>query len=1272
MLQDLVQYGPFGTELFEAADRLLADMLPRPLSSYIYPLPAFDRAARKRAKAELDDTRIAQPAIGLVSLFACDVLTRFGLRPAVTAGHSYGEYTALCVAGYTGREELLRMSAFRGRAVHEAGEDHPGGMVAVAASAEDTQAALAERGVAALIANINGPSQTIIAGSTEAMEAALAQLREHGLAVRRVAVTAPFHTAAMEEPSRALGDYVKQIETRLPRIPVYSNVTAAPYPDDLEAIREQLAVHLARPVRFVEQIRAMHRDGARVFLEVGPGRILTGLVQRILSDEPHHAIALDMSGQPGWLRLGHLLAQTHALGLPVEMEPWFEGRGLDDVSTEAVLHDTRNREEVKPTDWVLAPGAVRPAATPARDAGSVAAEVSHVSDPARPRAMPGDPVDPAPSVQSAASSPGAQSTATTPGPAGHAGAVSQQAPQAQAANPERPATTPTPAAHPLQTQIQDALNKWLDLQREQLRLTERFLALQERVVAGAVPDIQWPAAAPTRAEPVSATSTALNVAPAPVLPDLRPTPPLPARDGDITDSLGADPAAPETRPAAAPGTAPSGAETPSGRSDDADGTLPSVAAFRRDLLHEVSQRTGYPEDMLGLDVPLEASLGIDSIKTMEIFSALKPYHSILAAGSDDEEEVLAEFAQMKTLQDIIDRFSSRRERLADGEMAQSEQPAPDMTRRSAAEQSALGEPADSADARELSGDDESETAPGVTHQPMSETTKEAEAARVERLVLRSVSAPVNGDGQGGLLALPEDQSVVILGEAPEVASSLEAALASTGRGAYRIIPGKKTRRISPCRYEADLSNRAALQKLAREMRKHETTRIGCLVNLLSLDGSFREPGLNGQEAPLLLVRWLTNVAQVFEDDLRASGKDGAGYLVNVTTLDGHFGLRGARSLPVAQAGSLGFFKSLGREWRGIKVRNIDLDPEADPGALVLSLLRELAESDGLLEVGLDGERRWRLDLVSSRVSSETGDTAGGLGLGPESVVLATGGAYGITAAVLERLARETGARLVIVGRSDLRTPEDEDPEIRQIHERSALRAWLIERARTQEPSPSPAAIERDLQRIEKDRAIRANLAALRAAGSEVEYHAIDVRDADAFGALIDDLYGRYGRIDGALHGAGVVEDRWLRDKTPESLARVFETKANAAQILARKLRPEGLRFLVFFSSVSGRFGNAGQADYSAANEYLNKLADHLDREWPGRVVAVNWGPWESGMVSDGLRLAYAHRGIRLIEAEAGARALLAELGQVDSRVPEVILTCSPDRIAELASYTHEQ
>ena len=145
-----------------------------------------------------------------------------------------------------------------------------------------------------------------------------------------------------------------------------------------------------------------------------------------------------------------------------------------------------------------------------------------------------------------------------------------------------------------------------------------------------------------------------------------------------------------------------------------------------------------------------------------------------------------------------------------------------------------------------------------------------------------------------------------------------------------------------------------------------------------------------------------------------------------------------------------------------------------------------------------------------------------------------------------------------------------------------------------------------------------------------------------------------------------MDDSRVGDKTAESLARVFETKVSSAMTLARKLRPEGLRFLVLFSSVSGRFGNAGQTDYSAANEYLNKLAAQLDHQWPGRVVAINWGPWDAGMVSDGLRAAYANRGIELIQAEDGARSLLEELCLPETHEAEVVLTCTPRQIAGTA------
>src|SRR5262249_47819771 len=156
-----------------------------------------------------------------------------------------------------------------------------------------------------------------------------------------------------------------------------------------------------------------------------------------------------------------------------------------------------------------------------------------------------------------------------------------------------------------------------------------------------------------------------------------------------------------------------------------------------------------------------------------------------------------------------------------------------------------------------------------------------------------------------------------------------------------------------------------------------------------------------------------------------------------------------------------------------------------------------------------------------------------------------------------------------------------------------LRRFLLERARAAGTRVVPADVEKAINRILKDRQIHITLETCATAGARVEYHCLDIRDAERFGALIDDVYRRLGRIDGVLHGAGVIDDRLLQDKTAESLTRVFTTKVSGALTLARKLRPEGLKFLAFFSSVAARIGNRGQGDYSAANEFLNKLADDL-------------------------------------------------------------------------------
>jgi NAD(P)-dependent dehydrogenase (short-subunit alcohol dehydrogenase family) len=279
-----------------------------------------------------------------------------------------------------------------------------------------------------------------------------------------------------------------------------------------------------------------------------------------------------------------------------------------------------------------------------------------------------------------------------------------------------------------------------------------------------------------------------------------------------------------------------------------------------------------------------------------------------------------------------------------------------------------------------------------------------------------------------------------------------------------------------------------------------------------------------------------------------------------------------------------------------------------------------------------------------------------------SVLLITGGAYGITAEVAKALASGRHLRLALVGRSA--RPEPESASTRNIANAAELRQFLIGERRAQNAKVKPSEIEADLKRILKEREIRRNLTALEQAGHELSYHAVDVSDHDAFARLIDDIYGRWGRIDGVIHGAGIVDDKLICDKSLESFDAVYLTKVSSALTLARKLRPDSLKFLLLFSSVAGRFGNAGQCDYSAANEVLNKLADRLRVEWPNvHAASLNWGPWEGGMVSEELIKLFALRDIRPIPMAIGVQCCLDVLARPFKTLPELVITASLSQIA---------
>jgi NAD(P)-dependent dehydrogenase (short-subunit alcohol dehydrogenase family) len=179
---------------------------------------------------------------------------------------------------------------------------------------------------------------------------------------------------------------------------------------------------------------------------------------------------------------------------------------------------------------------------------------------------------------------------------------------------------------------------------------------------------------------------------------------------------------------------------------------------------------------------------------------------------------------------------------------------------------------------------------------------------------------------------------------------------------------------------------------------------------------------------------------------------------------------------------------------------------------------------------------------------------------------------------------------------------------------------------------------------------------------------VDIRDAAAVKNVLTTACQQLNApIRGIVHGAGVLADARIEDKTIEQFERVFATKVGGLQALLHAVDPDELRALVLFSSSTARFGRAGQVDYAIANEVLNKLAQHQARRLPRcRVVSVNWGPWDGGMVNAALKKVFAQEGIGLIPLQAGANYLVEELRSPPDDAVEVVVL-APGSTTDLAN-----
>ncbi len=709
------------------------------------------------------------------------------------------------------------------------------------------------------------------------------------------------------------------------------------------------------------------------------------------------------------------------------------------------------------------------------------------------------------------------------------------------------------------------------------------------------------------------------------------------------------------------------------------------------LLRVASAETGYPEDMLGLDLELSTDLGVDSIRYAQILTGL--VSALPAETGARIEGAMEDLARSRTLRAMLDRITgvlggtdehARSARLPSSEPKAPEAPAP----RDAVSVLSL--------LQQVTSDRTGYPIEMLAPEYDLEADLGVDSIRRAEIV-QALTDKLGVGGERAHEALERVMRVRSLGEMAQVFAAPPPRVASLdppGTSAARYLTVGVPRPLqdrSAVALEAGVAIITEDECGVAPLVAEALARAGAVVVMITrsdlADPSAIVARVAEIDGPVRAVVHLAplSMAPMPNDDRRwrdrtqidakslftilqqVGRRHPQGLRVLAASLmGGWYGRNGRLGAGGPSAGAaVGLLRSVALEWPGLVARTVDFSEAVDPAATADRVVAELLTDDAAVEVGYDGGQRlafWAasvpLDGAPSAPASESSAAVA------PWVVLATGGARGITAQALRALARP-GMTVVLAGRREPTRTAASDLDALPA---AKLRERFIEEARARDARPKPVEIEARVQEVLRDREILQTIARLEEAGVVVVYRSCDVRDPEAFRQLIAWTYATFGRIDAVVHGAGVIEDKLLVEKQADSFDRVFDTKVNSMFVLAQALRLEGLSLMILFSSIAGRFGNRGQSDYAAANEVLNRFAWYVRGRSPRtRVVAINWGPWSgTGMASEAVRTAMSERGIVPISPEAGLAFLRDEIARGSGRDVEVIAGEGP-WAAELAA-----
>ena len=280
MLRDLCEVEPVVAETFRQADEIMQPLLGKPLTAYIF--VEGDEASLEAAEQALKDTTITQPAVLTANIAITRLLAARGFTPQMMIGHSLGEYAALVTSGALSFKEALEVVSARGHAMAALKVEDNGCMAAVSAPIAQVEEILSTVDGYVVLANVNSPVQSVIGGNTAAVETAIEAFKAAGLQAVKIPVSHAFHTHIVAPASETLRQMIERTNLKVPELLVAANVTGEVYPQDRAEMVDMLADHIASPVQFVKGINTLYDNGARIFVEAGPKRVLNSLANDIL------------------------------------------------------------------------------------------------------------------------------------------------------------------------------------------------------------------------------------------------------------------------------------------------------------------------------------------------------------------------------------------------------------------------------------------------------------------------------------------------------------------------------------------------------------------------------------------------------------------------------------------------------------------------------------------------------------------------------------------------------------------------------------------------------------------------------------------------------------------------------------------------------------------------------------------------------------------------------------------------------------------------------